>query len=346
MRLCYISRNYHNIHGAGDKAKTDIEVTLAQMGAVNIGLSHSTSRNKVVHFTRNLAGIIKAACSLRKGDVLVLQYPLKKYYEWACNRAHGRGAKVITVIHDLGSFRRKKLSIQQEIERLSHSDIIIAHNEKMQAWLEENGMQRPIVRLGIFDYLSPAPTHNDRPMPEAGQSYSVMFVGNMAATLNKFLYDLGTQSTHTDYYLYGGHFDASLDPKNGHLKPQGFAIDHQLMNSNLGDFGLSWYGESLEFGQGKIGEYMAYNNPHKVSLYLRCETPVILWKHAGLASFVQREQCGLIVDSLVDLQSQLDQVTPEQYATLRSNARRVAEKIASGQYIRQAIQQCLDILNQ
>lgn len=344
MRLCYISRNYHNIRGAGDKAKTDIETTLSKMGAVNIGLTYSTSQNKIVHFTRNLTGIIKAALSLHQGDVLVLQYPLKKYYEWACNRAHGRGAKVITVIHDLGSFRRKKLSIQQEIDRLSHSDIIIAHNEKMQAWLEEHGMQRPIVQLGIFDYLSPAPTQSQRPSPQEGDHLSVMFVGNMAATLNKFLYDLGAQSTHTDYYLYGGHFDQSLDPGNGHLKPQGFAIDHQLMNSNQGDFGLSWYGESLDFGQGKIGEYMGYNNPHKVSLYLRCETPVILWRHAGLASFVEREQCGLIVDTLTDLEAQLDAITPEQYRQMRTNAHRIAEQIASGYYITQAIQQCLKLL--
>ena len=37
-RLCYISRNYYNLTSAGNKAKTDNEDTLMEMGAVNLGL--------------------------------------------------------------------------------------------------------------------------------------------------------------------------------------------------------------------------------------------------------------------------------------------------------------------
>lgn len=36
-RLCYISRNYYNLTSAGNKAKTDNEDTLMEMGAVNLG---------------------------------------------------------------------------------------------------------------------------------------------------------------------------------------------------------------------------------------------------------------------------------------------------------------------
>ena len=41
--------------------------------------------------------------------------------------AHMRGARVVVIIHDLGSFRRKALTPEKEICRLNHADYIIAH---------------------------------------------------------------------------------------------------------------------------------------------------------------------------------------------------------------------------
>ena len=96
MRKCYISRNYKDLTSAGNKAKTDIETIMQRLGFVNLGLEHSVGKGVVRHFVRNLCGVVKAMCLLRRGDVLVLQYPLKKYYEVLCNVAHWKGAKVIT----------------------------------------------------------------------------------------------------------------------------------------------------------------------------------------------------------------------------------------------------------
>ena len=45
-RLCYISRNYYNLTAAGNKAKADNEDTLAEMGAVNLGLQRSVRNSK------------------------------------------------------------------------------------------------------------------------------------------------------------------------------------------------------------------------------------------------------------------------------------------------------------
>ena len=59
-----------------------------------------------------------------------------------------KGAKTVSLIHDLGSFRRKKLTVEKEISRLSHSDYIIASNENMKKWLKEHGMQKPVGALG------------------------------------------------------------------------------------------------------------------------------------------------------------------------------------------------------
>jgi len=343
MKRCYISRNYKDIRSAGGKAKTDIETIMNGMGFQNIGLKQTTHKNKLLDFLLTFIGVVKAMFSLQEGDVLVLQYPMKKYYDMVCNRAHRKGAKVITQIHDLGSFRRKKLTVEQEIARLNHSDAVIAHNPTMQKWLLDNGCKAKVVVLGIFDYLSPEPVTSDREMPTSN-NYSSFFVGNLGRDQNAFVYDLANSFEKSILYLYGNKYDKMSVTEDARVSYLGFAVDYKLMASNCGDFGLSWYGESLEEGKGKIGEYMSYNNPHKVSLYLRCHAPVILSKTAGLASFVEENKCGVCVDSLKDLEKVLCSISLEEYAEMRENAAKVSEKIASGYYFSTACEKAIACL--
>ena len=107
-RLCFISRNYRGTSSAGNKAKTDYEQILRDLGATNLGLETTFSTSQVVSFVRNLMGIIHMSSKVQKGDIIVLQYPVKKYFSLICRIAHRRGAKTIALIHDLGCMRRKK----------------------------------------------------------------------------------------------------------------------------------------------------------------------------------------------------------------------------------------------
>ena len=102
----------------------------------------------------------------------------------------------------------------------------------------------------------------------------------------------------------------------------------------------------LRGGVGKIGEYMSYNNPHKVSLYLRCHAPVILSKTAGLASFVEENGIGLTVDSLTDIDAVLAAVTPDQYESMRQNVIKVSDRLAQGYYFEHAFRRALELLDE
>jgi hypothetical protein len=319
MRLCYISRNYKTLNSAGGKAKTDIELTMQEMGFINLGWKQTSIKNSIIDFFINLSGILLAIIRLKQGDVLLLQYPLKKYYEFVCKYAHRKGAKVITIIHDLGSFRRKKLTIPKEIARLSLSNVIIAHNEKMHTWLIDKGLKRPVIELGIFDYRSNGDVVSSRPLPK-GNDLSLFFVGNLSKDQNAFLYTLGKQFKKAKMYLYGNKYEKELANTETTIN-MGFAKDTDLINSNKGDFGLSWYGESLNSGEGKIGEYMEYNNPHKISLYLRCSAPIIIWSKAGLASFVKREHVGICLDSLTELENKIASIETSEYLIMKKKCR-------------------------
>ena len=147
---CYIKIDSTN------KAKQDIDTLMAGMGFRNIAVRGVGGR-KAETFLRKVFSLVHSLFVLKRGDVLVMQYPYKKFYALQCRAARFKGARTITLIHDLGAFRRRKLTAPQEMRRLSHTDYIIAHNDRMKQWLVEHGRDGSTVgTLGIFDYLSPS----------------------------------------------------------------------------------------------------------------------------------------------------------------------------------------------
>ena len=100
-----------------------MEQIMCDLGYRNIGFPCLVCSNKILGFVITLLSMIKVCFKLRSGDILIIQYPLKKYYTLLCNIVHYRGAKVITLIHDLGSFRRKRLTVLQEIDRLQNLNL-------------------------------------------------------------------------------------------------------------------------------------------------------------------------------------------------------------------------------
>lgn len=257
--ICYLSRNYRGVDNAGNKAKTDIEQIMESHGFRNVGLKQTRYRNVVVAFCRTLFSVLKSILCLRKGDVLVLQYPLKKYYAFVCNMAHLRGCKVVTLIHDLGSFRRKKLTIPQEIARLDHSDCVIVHSERMRDWLLEHGIKAKLQILEIFDYLSDSQPVAGNDVPKSPNR--ILFVGALSSYHNDFLYKQANSLRSYDIVLYGSGLET--EKLEGKVDYKGFVSSDELIATAEGEYGLAWYGSSLEGGSGALGEYLQYNAPLK-----------------------------------------------------------------------------------
>jgi hypothetical protein len=341
---CYISRNYKTLSSAGNKAKTDIEAIMSSMGFRNVGLRQTASSNEVYSFFRTLAGVLIAPFRLHKGDCLVVQYPLKKYFTFVCNMAHTRGAHVVVLIHDLGSFRRKALTVEKEMARLNHADYIIAHNRHMKEWLEAHGCKRTVDTLGIFDYLSEVPLalHTGE---TATPPYSVIYAGALSPRKNSFLYKVGDKLRSTKIMLYGNGFEVEKACGADRFVCQGFVPSDRLIATAKGDFGLVWDGDSATTCSGNFGEYLQYNNPHKTSLYLRCGLPVIIWNKAGLADFIRSNKVGLCIDSLEHLEEVLSNVTAQEYADMKSNALQVRNRLQEGYHTRQALERAIHALS-
>lgn len=336
MKKYYLSKNYKELNSAGNKAKTDIEQILQQQGYRNAGWPQTRYKNLLLGFLITLLGVLKLPFTLRPGGVLVLQYPLKKYYTLACRLAHLRGCKVVTLIHDLGSFRRKKLTVAQEIRRLSHADYLIVHNASMEDWLSRNGCTRPMGRLEIFDYLSStqAPVRNPALAP-----YQVVYAGGLGYKKNPFLYKMDETIHSWHFNLYGGGFEVERIRNKTSFTYKGFVPSDQLIASAEGHFGLVWDGESTDTCSGAFGEYLRYNNPHKASLYLRCGLPVIVWEQAAIAAFVRQNELGLCIRSLKELDDLLPSVALEKYEEMKRNVGVVGNRLASGYYCARAVRE-------
>lgn len=340
--ICYLSRNYKGISGAGNKAKTDIEQIMSASGFKNAGMKQTTYTNSVLAFLFTLLGVLKLPFGLHTSDCLILQYPFKKYFTLVCKIAHLRKVKVIVVIHDLGSFRRKKLTITKEIKRLNNADYIIAHNASMKNFLEENGCHALIGKLEIFDYLS------DIPIPQItkeASAYSVLYAGGLSYRKNRFLYDMGTHIHSYSFYLYGNGFELEKAKGQRYLHYMGFIPSDKLIEQAKGDFGLVWDGASIDACTGNFGEYLRYNNPHKTSLYLRCGLPVIIWKQAALAPFIEKNGVGFCIESLEDIDRILSSMSRDEYLHMRMKAHSIGEQINSGYFIQKALKQALEQLN-
>lgn len=341
MKKYTLSKNYKELKSAGNKAKTDIECIVSGLGYAPAGLRQATYQNPIRGFAYTLLSVIKSLFTFSSGDILFIQYPFKKYYAWVCRIAHWKKAKVITLVHDLGSFRRKKLTVKDELKRLSGTDVLIVHNEAMKAWLLRKGYDRPMICLEIFDYLSAS-------VPAAAEQaegvYKVVYAGALGHKKNGFLYKIDPVIQTWKLSLYGRGFAESLVGQKAYVDYKGFVSSDQLIQTAEGDFGLVWDGDTVATCSGAFGEYLMYNNPHKTSLYIRCHLPVIIWEKAALAAFVSKHRIGLCIGSLDELNALLPTLTAETYTEMKQNVRKISERLSAGYYTTQAIQEAERLL--
>lgn len=340
-RLCYISRNYQTIDNSGNKAKTDNERTLKELNAHNLGLPTTYYDSKIITFFFDLAGIIKMMFTIKSNDVIVLQYPVKKYFSFICKYAHLHNAKVIALIHDLGSMRRKKLTIKKEIFRLMHADHVIASNETMATWLKNNGYNKSLNSLGLFDYrsISTSKEHicdNNR--------YSLVYAGALAIRKNAFLLKMQDIIKGYKLNIYGNRNGLPGLEDSDNIQVHDFMKSEDFIASVDGDFGFVWDGDSLDTCSGSFGEYLRWNSPHKVSFYLRAGLPIIVWKEAAIAPIIKSEGIGICISNIAELNYILQSITVEEMQKMRENVSRVSKDLSNGAFLNKAVYNGIQML--
>ena len=307
---------------AASKAKQDVSVILHRMGCRNL---YNPSKNRLVR-------IIQQACSLfflSKSTLLFIQYPSNIPFFYRFLR-HKKKIKTIVIIHDLESLRDRREK-EIELDLFNGFDYIISHNPSMTKYLKDNGVIKPIYNLMIFDYL----LKDNIQVNNIFDFHTVFFAGNLIKS--KFLGHLGN-IRNIIFNIYGDTFDG-IDTviSQANINYKGSYSPESLISNLEGGWGLVWDGDEIETCSGMTGEYLRYNNPHKVSMILVSERPVIIWKQAAMAGFIESQGLGILVESLLELPQKIEKISRVEYETMRANVKRLKAKLSKGEMLKGVI---------
>ena len=313
------------------KAKTDVDSIFKEMGYHNLA-PKKKSRHPLSRFWCKTVGVTRILTQVGRGDVLCLQYPMKKFYYLACSLAHLKHARVATIVHDLDAFRKKKITAEQERHLMSKTDSLIVHNPVMRQYLEQQQFKGKLFTLGIFDFLIDVP---QRQYATPHKPWQLVYTSKLTRWRNGFIYGLKDIMDGWQIHLYGpGYEDADKQVEG--IFWHGSLPEHELMAGIEADFGLVWDGSSFDECAGDWGEYLKINNPHKTSLYLRAGIPVIVWSQAAMAPFVRDNGVGFAVNSIRDISKVLAYMDDTSYATMKARAQQMGRLLGEGHFTKQA----------
>ena len=342
--MYYISRNYRSVFDAAGKAKTDFELILDNLGFKNLGFKQSNVKSSwgtLISFF----SISFALFRLPFRSLLITQYPNSKFRSYILSIAKLKKCKIVTIVHDVKTLKGQ--SAKNEISKIE-TDVIIVHNEAMANWFATQNMKCKVIILEIFDYLNDkTPTQNNEitePDP-----YNIVYAGGLAHKKNSFLYKIDQENNNKKEYtikLYGKGFDSDkVTVKNSILDYLGMFPSYEIAHKIEGHFGLVWDGESTLKCSGLLGNYLKFNNPHKTSLYLSAGLPVIIWKEAALSSFIEKNNLGITISSIDELNSTLTNLSKNDYLEIKTSVLAHQEKISSGHYYKKAIEEAIKAID-
>lgn len=320
MDKVYISRNYPKKFIASTKAKLDAEAIVEGCGFRNVGLRQINKRGFLGRIYRQLS-IRLGMLRLPPKSILFLQCPnilLMQQVE----AARKKGCTVVILVHDINVLRQMS---NDSLEPLRIADVLIVHTPAMKQWFVDNGFTQRIEVLQIFDYL----TGDDYTAPRQDMPpVRIAFAGNLGKS--KFLSKLSAEKVR--YRLFGVGADGlKLNPG---VEYCGCYPPEQLSRHLDSDFGLVWDGTSVDTCDGIEGEYLHYIAPHKTSMYLSAGIPVIVWDKSAMAGFVRENGVGIAVGSLAEIEKTISEMSPGEYARLKTNAETVGARLRSGHYLR------------
>ena len=216
--------------------------------------------------------------------------------------------------------------------------MIIAHNDKMKDRLESVGVDGDkIVSVGVMDYLRDDFLDEESCRKRITKSGPVVLASNLAPHKSVFAYHL-PDCLRID--LYGPDYTG---PVNDMVQYRGVYNPVELMDVMEGSFGLVWDSTSADTCDGPFGEYMLFNNPHKIALYLASGMPVIVWDRSAMADFVRDEECGIMVGRLSEIPDKISNLSDEDYECMRSSAMRVGADMRKGSHIRAAVEKAVEL---
>ena len=332
----YIKIQIDESNNASSKAVNDCNWILEKYGIRPFELKLKKQGNKFIKKIHNYFQV-KKINSIEKNSLLFVSHPIylnKSYIDIISNAKKARNIQLAFLIHDLESLRKLFSEAEEGFEYVDHTmyeiaDYIIAHNSSMKQYLIEQGVdEEKIYELQIFDYL----TESNPDDKQIKYAKTLNIAGNLDTNKCKYIKGLNDLNQSVNVNLYGLNFDKDVLNSESIHYMGAFPADKIPEQLEEG-FGLVWDGDSVDGCIGNTGDYLRFNNPHKLSLYLVSGLPVVIWSQAAEAKFVEDNHVGLVVDSIQDFSDAFEGVSEEEYNEMVSNAKKISRKLRNGDYL-------------
>ena len=343
MTKYQIIETIENSNHAGSKAVKDVKEIAEELGFKPVNIKNR-SFGKQSFITRILNQLscffywITVYVRIEKKSVVLMQWPYRRrqigYRFIMKNLKRIKKCKIVSIVHDVEELRTIYFSkhIKNDFDLMSSiSDVLIVHNERMKEFFISKGIcEDKLIVLEIFDYLTNA---KENFIPEF--SKSIVIAGNLDKTKSPYLSKLSLVKD-VSFQLYGPNVDQNL-LKSKNIEYMGSVAPDELPQHLNSGFGLVWDGDSIDTCSGNTGNYLRYNNPHKLSLYIASGLPVVIWSEAAEASFVKKYDVGLTVASLEELSRKLQLLTESEYNRYARNVSVLAKKLVNGEFTQKAV---------
>ena len=321
----YIAEFYDKQLFDAGVVRKDNEALLDELGFRKIKF-----RGKGLSVFLKPARFIKAlfvSLRLKKNCQVIFHFPLQaNLYKVMLRILNKQKVETIALIIDLDGLRDKNETLmQEEIEQLNQFTQVIAHNESMKDMLAKQIPAEKISCINLFDYPFTGSA------PERKLSNTVCVAGNFLKA--GYVYKLN-QLQPLHFNLYGPGYESSNDTDPA-INYKGIIAAEILPEMLEGSFGLVWDGNSID----ECDEYLHYNNPHKLSLYLVAGLPVVVWEGSAVAGLVEDNGLGITISSLRELPEKLNDISNAEYNLMCHQVHSVGEKVRQGFFLKKVIRE-------
>lgn len=337
-------------YGAAGKYHYDREKFAAEIGVQRMDAYMYTWEDEPEDvINARMDGIL---AGLKRYDTVFMQWPLpvvdQRWLQKLFSHIRAFGAYIVLIIDDMLTWRDQPVfpapdtqeretwlnnpSVQIEMNFIPQVDGIITHSTAMAEHLRE---QMAIKGREITDNIAiygPGGNASTYFQPPRTLGHGVDYAGNLIYA--KFLYELPQDFKINVYGASPDELDLAQHP-NISLTPR---VDPEAINQLLhGSFGLVWSSDSYPEATGVIADYMHYNSSAKLSMYLAADEPVIVWREASFAPFIEANHLGLVIDDLSQLPDTLAAVSEEDYHAMIARVQAMGPLIRNGFFLKKAM---------